>query len=744
MSSRCTNSIVRPKKKYGTKRRTNTITTATNTSTTSTSTEEKHLQGMESSTIRRNRLVQKRCESNNMMDGYDCITSSTNNAGYIPDLGLPPSPKRMGFDEQEHLKNQGVTTTGTTNCSDDQGNSTTDGEQQQQQQPTLRNVSLDTDDEIMMNAMHYSSQNDNQRSNSNSSRRSRTPSPHDLNSAKRNLFSLENEDITELVYSPPCSPSSPPFPCTSLKFSEYDGHGNDSDDKNNVSEDSLGMFGNGCMSPSPSLNPRNMDSRGNQSTRDKGNNKRNGDCDDTNQTISAAHFLFSDDGIAKAEPPSQPSSPPPPFGCITPKSCSGAQHYPHSNPTKQHHAQLQTPLSSFSSKRNPAKTYQSPYWSEAVSVNPFSPVPPHHLHGASVCESDCDRTVVTSPLPMDSSYCSTYSPPPTAVSTSSSRLYSQQQQHHSNNRASSPPPRNKSLDSPPQMPLSPMHGSSFNLPPLKPRKIITTLPRLESAVMERHDLYCPSPKPLPKRTPHHHHNITMNNTNINSTSSRLNHDEPSMILQPPKSRLDTDFQILATIGKGCFGTVHKVLSRLDGCLYAIKASHSSMSRHGMTQPCSRTALKEVHALAALCNQSNVGTFHIVRYHQAFVDIDELLYIQMELCECSLLEEMNLGGDNNETDYDGECDGGMIGNNHMGQRRKMEEKRCWKILREILLALDLIHMNNMVHLDIKPENIFIKEDMYKLGGTYKYDMLFFHTSYLFLYHLINIISHVFME
>jgi serine/threonine protein kinase len=38
----------------------------------------------------------------------------------------------------------------------------------------------------------------------------------------------------------------------------------------------------------------------------------------------------------------------------------------------------------------------------------------------------------------------------------------------------------------------------------------------------------------------------------------------------------------------------------------------------------------------------------------------------------------------------------------------------KILREILLALELLHQRNMVHLDIKPDNIFRTNDVYKLG------------------------------
>lgn len=37
-----------------------------------------------------------------------------------------------------------------------------------------------------------------------------------------------------------------------------------------------------------------------------------------------------------------------------------------------------------------------------------------------------------------------------------------------------------------------------------------------------------------------------------------------------------------------------------------------------------------------------------------------------------------------------------------------------MLREMLLALDLVHKSGMIHLDIKPDNIFIKGGHYKLG------------------------------
>jgi wee1-like protein kinase len=178
------------------------------------------------------------------------------------------------------------------------------------------------------------------------------------------------------------------------------------------------------------------------------------------------------------------------------------------------------------------------------------------------------------------------------------------------------------------------------------------------------------------------------------------------------SRFHADFDIIGELGQGSFGSVYKVrvsmhpcgagirmtavvfsltavslqvLSRLDGCMYAIKAA----KRQAKGVADRDRMLKEVYALAALSDQADPANFHIVRYHQAWMEQDRL-YIQTELCSGTLCDAVH---------RDLLC---------------TLPSRKYKLLREMLLALEFIHRHNMVHLDIKPENIFIKNDQYKLG------------------------------
>ena len=77
----------------------------------------------------------------------------------------------------------------------------------------------------------------------------------------------------------------------------------------------------------------------------------------------------------------------------------------------------------------------------------------------------------------------------------------------------------------------------------------------------------------------------------------------------------------------------------------------------------------------------------MRYHQAWME-DDRLFIQTELCQGNLAKEI--------------------------AQNRLNLPRRYKLLREMCLALGFLHRHQMVHLDIKPENIFIKNDQFKLG------------------------------
>lgn len=161
---------------------------------------------------------------------------------------------------------------------------------------------------------------------------------------------------------------------------------------------------------------------------------------------------------------------------------------------------------------------------------------------------------------------------------------------------------------------------------------------------------------------------------------------------PTLSRFAQDFKIVDTLGSGSFGNVYSCLSEIDGQMYAVKASKGKAK--GSSDK--KRMLQEVKALAELSDISDIAAFHIVRYHQAWMEEDDLgfsrLYIVTDLCERTLLDEMR---DENVKLW-------------------IDFPRLYKLLREMLLALNLVHTKGKVHLDIKPDNIFIKDDKFKLG------------------------------
>nr|KAF6470565.1 WEE2 oocyte meiosis inhibiting kinase [Molossus molossus] len=146
------------------------------------------------------------------------------------------------------------------------------------------------------------------------------------------------------------------------------------------------------------------------------------------------------------------------------------------------------------------------------------------------------------------------------------------------------------------------------------------------------------------------------------------------------SRYEKEFMEVEKIGVGEFGTVYKCIKRLDGCVYAIKRSTKSFAELANEN----LALHEVYAHAVLGHHP-----HVVRYYSAWVEDDHMI-IQNEYCNGGSLQAAI-------------CENIKSGN-------PFEEPQLKDILLQISLGLKYIHNSDMVHLDIKPSNIFICHQM----------------------------------
>lgn len=231
--------------------------------------------------------------------------------------------------------------------------------------------------------------------------------------------------------------------------------------------------------------------------------------------------------------------------------------------------------------------------------------------------------------------------------------------------------------------------TDFDSPPaIDPKK---TVSHYAPPTVKKNSMQCPTSPERPHRTSHI--SLPPNTPSVGRKARRLEFTGDNNVRiesnvdnhSYSSSRFNQDFEILGELGNGSFGNVYKCLSRIDGCTYAVKAAKrrvkGKLDRDQM--------LKEVTALAALSDLSDTAAFHVVRYHQAWME-DDRLHIQTELCTSTLRMEMESGLLHKDT------------------------KRQYKLLREILLALRLIHQNNLVHLDVKPDNIFVKDGSFKLG------------------------------
>ncbi|CAJ0936412.1 unnamed protein product, partial [Mesorhabditis belari] len=140
------------------------------------------------------------------------------------------------------------------------------------------------------------------------------------------------------------------------------------------------------------------------------------------------------------------------------------------------------------------------------------------------------------------------------------------------------------------------------------------------------------------------------------------------------------YDICEEIGSGAFGVVHRCVERSTGNTFAAKFVNTPH------QTDKETVKKEIQVMNALRNPS------LIHLHDAYEDDHEMVMVYEFMSGGELFEKV------------------------ADEQNKMSEKEAANYMRQVCEALRVMHENNHVHLDLKPENIMFtskKSDKLKL-------------------------------
>ena len=140
--------------------------------------------------------------------------------------------------------------------------------------------------------------------------------------------------------------------------------------------------------------------------------------------------------------------------------------------------------------------------------------------------------------------------------------------------------------------------------------------------------------------------------------------------------MSEEYEFIENIGQGMYGRVYKAKNKKENKYYAIKR----LNFKDINEKEKKQINNEVSCIKKLKHPN------IILYKDSFNDEDNYFNIVTTFCE-----------------------GGDIYNKIQNQKGEyFNEEQILNWLVQILLGLDYIHKNNIIHRDIKPQNIFIKK------------------------------------
>ena len=172
------------------------------------------------------------------------------------------------------------------------------------------------------------------------------------------------------------------------------------------------------------------------------------------------------------------------------------------------------------------------------------------------------------------------------------------------------------------------------------------------------------------------------------TSSSIEEEHAFQDEQVVKNKFENEFTVLDNLGKGVFGSVYKVKSKLSGRISAVKQIRERFL--GEQDRDRKSSEFAKWSKIVCCTPSPFRMSYCLDLYEAWEENGHLL-LNGEYCENGNLWAW------------------------LHSRSPLHEGEIWDVLLDMACAIKQVHDSNCVHLDIKPENFFVKCDgTVKLG------------------------------